>query len=587
MIVAALVGSVGLAGCATAPRHALGHCFERNSVLPERKALAEAMRRSLGAASPDVVRRLVDREGLVTGERNGRRMATTREVLAEENRMIAFARDGRGKCRPLGTGPTVIQREWLNEEQKQVVRHVLESPDRVMLVRGAAGTGKTTTMKEAVERIEAGGTHVHTFAPSAEASRGVLRTEGFRDADTVARLLIDRELQSEVAGGVIWIDEAGLLGSRTMGQVFDLADKEDCRVVLSGDRRQHGSVERGAALRLLEEEAGIRPAEIREIHRQSGDYKAAVRALSEGRTEDGFRQLDKLGWIRELNDGERYAAMARDYVATLEEGKTALVVSPTHFEAARITAGIRKRLKDKGIVKGEGRRIETLENANLTEADRAEATSYNSGDVLVFHQNARGYRRGQRVVAGARPLPLEHAAKFQVFHPGTLEVAAGDTLRITHGGTTADGEHRLNNGTTYTVKGFTKDGDIRLTNGWTIAQDYGHLAYGYVSTSHASQGKNVKRVFIGQSADSLPASSMQQFYVSVSRGREGATIYTDDKAGLLEAVRHSDERLAATDLFKQPSVRERAVELQREAQEREVGVAPELQPELEEMISER
>ena len=63
-----------------------------------------------------------------------------------------------------------------------------------------------------------------------------------------------------------------------MAQVFDLAEKLDARVILSGDRRQHGSVERGAALRLLEEEAGLVPAEIKDIQRQKGDYKQAVSA---------------------------------------------------------------------------------------------------------------------------------------------------------------------------------------------------------------------------------------------------------------------------------------------------------------------
>jgi len=36
--------------------------------------------------------------------------------------------------------------------------------------------------------------------------------------------------------------------------------------------------------------------------------------------------------------------------------------------------------------------------------------------------------------------------------------------------------------------------------------------------------------------------------VSVSRGREAAIIYTDDKQALLEAVRRADTRLSATEL---------------------------------------
>src|SRR6185437_2556685 len=75
-----------------------------------------------------------------------------------------------------------------------VVRHVVGSRDRVTLVRGAAGVGKTSLMQEAVEAIEAGGTKVIALAPSASASRGTLREAGFENADTVARFLLDEKL---------------------------------------------------------------------------------------------------------------------------------------------------------------------------------------------------------------------------------------------------------------------------------------------------------------------------------------------------------------------------------------------------------
>lgn len=544
--------------------HAVGHCFERSAVVPERTILAEAMKRAVGKASPESVTRSLAAEHLVVAERKGRRLATTRSVLEEETRMLAFARNGRGTCRPLGAPGYALKRDWLNADQRRAVRHVLESNDRVILVRGAAGTGKTTMMKEAVEGIEAGGKRVFVFAPSADASRGVLReVEGFADADTVARLLVDERLQAQAAGQVIWIDEAGLLGSRVMGRVFDLADRLDARVILSGDRRQHGSVERGAALRLLEEEAGLVQAEIREIQRQRGDYRESVRALSEGRTEDGFRELDRLGWIREIGETERYKALAQDYIATVEEGKSALVVSPTHLEGEWITDEIRARLKQSGRL-GEGERtFLALESANLTEAEKADPLNYSPGDVLVYHQNARGHRKGERVIVGDEPLPLDQVERFQVYRPSVLPIAPGDVLRITRNGTTADGRHRLNNGALYAVRGYDAGGNIVLANGWTVSKDYGHLAHGYVVTSHASQGKTVDRVFIGQSSDSLPASSREQFYVSVSRGRESATIYTDDKDALLEAVSRSDDRLTATELVAERDLRERATTIQR------------------------
>ncbi len=531
-----------------AVERAIDHSFERNSVMPERKVLTLALKRSVGKASPNTVFSKVAGHGLVAAEREGQRYVTTGDVLREERGMIDFARRGRGTCRPLGGASHKFTREWLNADQRRAVLHVLTSPDRVMLIRGGAGTGKTSMMMEAVEAIHVGGKHVFTFAPSADASRGVLRQEGFKDAETVARLLKDEQLQAQARGQVIWIDEAGLLGTRTTAQVFDLAHKLDARVILSGDRRQHGSVERGAALRLLESEAGLVPAEIREIQRQKGEYKQAVQALSEGRTADGFRQLDKLGWVREIAETDRYKALAEDYVAAVSAGKSALVVSPTHREGDWITDEIRAHLKQvKRLGAGE-RRMIALTNANLTEAERRDPDSYSPGDVLVFHQNAKGFTRGQRVVVGNDPLPLSEAARFTVYHPSILPVAPGDLIRITRNGATADGKHRLNNGAIYAAKAFDARGNVVLTNDWTIAKDFGHLTYGYVVTSHASQGKTVDRVFIAESAQSFPAASREQFYVSVSRGREEATIYTDDKQALLDAVNRSDDRFSATEM---------------------------------------
>lgn len=455
---------------------ALSHCFERSAVVPERKVLREAMKRSLGAASPETVMRLLKAKDLVAAERDGQVLVTTKAVLAEERRMFDFAREGRGTCSRLGAAPHVFARDWLNQGQRQAVEHLLNTRDRVMLVRGAAGTGKTSMMQEAVEAIEAGGHRVFTFAPSADASRGVLRQEGFANADTVARLLLDERLQQEVSGGVIWIDEAGLLGTRTMGQVFDLAGKLDARVILSGDRRQHGSVERGAALRLLEEQAGLVPAEIKDIQRQKGDYKDVVQALSEGRTAAGFRELDKLGWVREVPQAERYQALAKDYVATVAEGKSALVVSPTHLEGEWITDSIRAQLKAAGRLETEEHELRVLDNKNLTEAERTDRVNYAAGDVLVFHQNAKGFNKGERIAAEGNALPFDQAARFQVFHSARLKVAAGEVLRITRNGMTAEGDHRLNNGQLVTVKGFDSAGNIVLANGWMVAKDYGHLA---------------------------------------------------------------------------------------------------------------
>lgn len=369
----------------------------------------------------------------------------------------------------------------------------------------------------------------------------------------------------EIRGQVIWIDEAGLLGARALARVVALAEKHNCRVVLSDDTAQHRAVERGDALRMLEKHAGLQAAELKEIWRQKADeHKAVVADLRAGDLERAFNQLDKLGMLRELAPEDRHEALAVDYVAAVEKGQSALVISPTHIEGERVTTRIRERLKATGKLRGEEREFVQLKNLLWTEAQRSDGMNYHADMVVQFHQNVPGFRRGERVKVMRRDaravevelengktalLPLDKAARFQVYESRKIALAAGDKLRITQNGFTRD-KQRLNNGELREVKGFTPDGGIKLANGWVLSKDYGNLTHGYCVTSYTSQSKSVDCVFVAESSESFGAADRQQFYVSASRFKQALTIFTDDKFSLLEAVAKSSARPSATDLVK-------------------------------------
>ena len=164
-------------GEAVAVDHAIEHSFVREAVVPERKLVTEALKRGLGAVTVEDVTREVQERPLIRSEVEGRKMATTKEMLALESRLIDFARKGRGRCRPLGDPDRPCSRDWFNEGQKAAVRHVLGSRDRVMIIRGVAGTGKTTLEQEIGEALAEAGKPVVALAQSVKASREVLREE--------------------------------------------------------------------------------------------------------------------------------------------------------------------------------------------------------------------------------------------------------------------------------------------------------------------------------------------------------------------------------------------------------------------------
>jgi hypothetical protein len=417
----------------------------------------------------------------------------------------------------------------------------------------------------------------------------VLRAEGFGNAETVERLLIDPEMQKQVKGQVLWVDEAGLLSVKDMKRLFDVAKAQDARVILSGDTRQHNAVYRGDALRILEKDAGLKTAELSTIRRQTNEtYRQAVKAISEGDTlgkdgktglQAGIGMLDSMGAVIEAQGDDRYREIARDYAEVTAERKksgelkTALVVSPTHREGERVTGAIRETLKDEGRLGTDERNFLSLRPLNLTEAQRGDLAEYCPGAVVQFHQNAKGFKRGERVTVvdsdkgrlrikradgKADTLPLSEAKKFQIYLPQQVALSKGDRLRITQNGFTqgsrrgllgVSAKDRLNNGAVYEVEGFTRQGDIKLANGFVVQKDYGGLTHGYVVTSHASQGKTVDVSLIALGSESFAAANREQFYVSVSRGQEAVRLYTDDKAAMMDAVQGSAARLSATELM--------------------------------------
>ncbi len=198
--------------------------------------------------------------------------------------------------------------------------------------------------------------------------------------------------------------------------------------------------------------------------------------------------------------------------------------------------------------------------------------------VVEFHQNAKGFKRGEQAVVGfdgggaflqktdgsRAALPLTQTDRFDVFRTREIGIGKGDRIRITKNGEAkVEGQAkgtRLSNGDIFTVEGFTKEGDIRLEKGKLLPKDWGHMSLGYVDTSYASQGKTVDRVFIATGNESLPAANQQQWYVSASRGREMAKLYVDSKEDVRDAIARTGQRLSAVELTQtrlRPTWRER------------------------------
>ncbi|OIN57155.1 MobF family relaxase [Arsenicibacter rosenii] len=566
---------------------ALAHLLERKSVVEHREWMTLSLKHATGTAGKEAIEKAIaSRKDLLSKQKGNETLYTNRQTLAEEQKLIQSARQGQNQFKAIDKG-YVPDNPLLNQEQKDAVKYVLESRDFITLVVGRAGTGKTWTMKEIAKSIESKQVGFHAFAPSATASREVQRQEGFSNATTIAALLKDQKLQDGIRpGDVIWLDEAGLVGCETFNNVVDLAKRQKARVLLSGDARQHSSVERGDALRLLQTFGGLKAATIQSIQRQKNDlYRKAVKSLSEGDMGKGYRILDEMGAIKQSGSiEESIKALSEEYVSARLKNEEVLVVSTTHSQGKALTDSVRELLKKEGKLTVKEKLFETQTNLSFTEAEKKQPSSYIKGQSVQFHQNATGFVRGEKYnVVGkddngqillekdgqTKVLPLKEAKKFSVYEKVQSPIAKGDLIRITQNAYSLENK-RLNNGCILTVSGFDTKGNILAKtsrNQVTLGKDFGHFTHGYYSTSPGSQGKSVNRVLVLQTSTSGRAASQQQFYVSTSRARFQVAVHTDDKARLLESIHESSARLSATELMSPARQRSRVSAIKERVQE--------------------
>jgi ATP-dependent exoDNAse (exonuclease V) alpha subunit len=504
-------------------QYAKEHLFERNSVVRDHELMTEALRHGRGQIDPGQLRGTLELEqSQGTLIRAGNNLAT-RESLEREQRMITTVDGGVGRFDRLGGQQELHPSERLREEQQRAVYQILDSRDLAINLRGAAGTGKTATLGEIDRGLRDAGREVVAVAPTRSAVEE-LRKVGFNDAMTISRLLDNSSAQSSLHGKVLIVDEAGMVSGRQMEGLLKLAEREQARILFSGDTRQIQSVEASDALRILERESQMKSISLTGVQRQTQpEYRDAIQTLRQS-PEQGFEKLENLGAVREVPYLERAQAVATAYrELTTDPNRKVLVVAATHEEIGRITHAIREDRKQHGELE-RSTAFERYSPLQWTEAQKKDLSNYQEGQVLLFHRYSHG-------VARHETLTVEHADKshivardlqgvermvsptqarsFSVHERGQIEIASGDKLLLT--GNRRESDFRATNGELVKVRSVD-GGRIQLEDGRTLPSNYGEFDHGYAITAHRSQGKTVDAVVL--SGDTM---KQEQFYVAASR----------------------------------------------------------------------
>lgn len=565
--------------------HAADKLGERQSVFSVAALHEEAGRVGLGKVSYSQISdaiaaaakqgELIDRTHI---DRRGAEFAgfTTRQNVETETKMLRIEAEGRGTLSPIASplaaakavASASAQAErvghgW-NADQRTATEQLLTSRNRVTALQGYAGTAKTTTVLATFSReAEARGVSVVALAPTASAAMVLGEALGAR-SDTVARHLLSPERPCQGVPAAWIVDEASLLSARDTARLFDLAEKQNARVILVGDVKQLGSVEAGAAFAQLQG-AGMETAKLGEIVRQANAAtKDAVLASIEGDAKKALAALDRGGGmiVENADRAERFAAIAEQY-AKLDKASRArtLVIEPSREGRDTLTTEIRDALAKSGALTGPAVTMQSLANKGLTRAEARDPMSYDKGDVVRFTRDYadKGVARGEayRVESidpakSAIALKSEDgrevdwrlrqwgAGNSQTFAPQSLELKTGDSIRFTRNDREAG---RINGarGEVTAIDPQARTAEIRNPRGQTqtlsldTARDQ-HIAHAYVETAFAVQGRTADHVIIHTDSKATNLIDQKSFYVGISRAKESVAIYTNDRGKLVSAI---------------------------------------------------
>ena len=179
-------------------------------------------------------------------------------------------------------GDRMVGKALLSEQQAEAVRLALT--EKVVVLTGGPGVGKTTVTRAMVEVFENSGCEVALASPTGRAAKRLSEVTG-RPAKTIHRLLeIDpaawefrRNEERPLEADVVIIDESSMIDIELMCALVR-AIPEKARLVLAGDVDQLPSVGPGLVLRDLIESGAVPVARLTEIFRQDRESQIVMNA---------------------------------------------------------------------------------------------------------------------------------------------------------------------------------------------------------------------------------------------------------------------------------------------------------------------
>lgn len=508
-----------------------------------------------------------------------KRAYTTPELIEQEKLALKIMREGRGKIKPIIAKDLSLNRkELLTKGQAAAATAILTTKDRFINIQGFAGTGKTFMLEEIKEQASKQNIKIIGMAPS-NAAANLLEKETGIQSKTVQKHLLEglqniNQPKKQDPGQIqepkqkeLWvIDEASFISTKQALNIAKLATKHDVQVVSLGDSKQLAGVEAGKPFAISQQKKyGLTTVKMDEIIRQKNiALKQAVYSATKGDVKTAFAQINKN--IIQVQDKEgsdepvlRREIMANTYLSmSAKDRNNTLVISPANEDRFDVNNHIREGLKLEGSLGQKSIQTTNLVNKNLTIEAKTKSYNYYKDQVVRFNRgnkklgiekntylkvSSTNHDKNELVLVdknNQNPIvwnPKKNSSRsIEVYFENKREISNNDVLFWRRSG----GEKNSKRYTNEKIKILSVN---RLTKGVKYVdlstgeskhmnlKDFKnkHWEYAYCLTAHQAQGQTSDKVLINLESWRGKLSNQQAFYVEISRAKEEAIIFTDDK----------------------------------------------------------
>ncbi len=564
--------------------YAVAKCAERNAAFRHSDLLVHALKHAIGDIDFHDVYPILKKQMTQGNLVHLDTFWTTKEAVQLEQEILNLNRAEQNKVRPIESDRTRLLSlsQQLTKGQREAITLVTTTSDRFVSIQGLAGVGKTTLFRE-VDRIAS--EHHYTPLGLAPTHKAVaeMKANGI-NAQTVAGFLAqDRTINAQT---LLLVDESSMIDNHSYHLLQKKAIAADSRIVFTGDMTQILSLSSGIPHELTIKSRTQKTVHMNEIVRQNPNLQlkkaaqyAAKRRIKEGtealeaiqpkayverRTEN--READYSSVIEvpcDIDDKGRksyksiYEAVAKDYLTrTTSCQKETMVIVHAHQDRKVVDNLIRRGLQQQGQLDTNESKQVRLVAKSIDKADQLFASQYQKGDVLCFGKSYYIAEKGEyfviqdidleknRLICTNRQdknfsikAELLEKAQISLYGQDQCPLADGDRIRIKKTneplGLVANDEYTIKS-----IKGsqaliHNDQQELTLNLDERSGQ---HWDYAYTNTAFSSQGATSKLVIFLELLERIKVTTHRSHLIDMTRAKYQATMYTDDKKGLIERL---------------------------------------------------